>query len=312
MRLSHALGSVPRALITCALLLFSPLAAHADLRIVSTLPDLAALASEIGGEHVTVSALASPHENPHFVDPRPSYIVQLSRADMVLLVGLELEVGWLPPLLGQSRNTAIQPGRPGYFDASQAVATLLDVPTGAITRAQGDVHPGGNPHFMLSPIAGADVVRALSARMAELDPSNAAHYAERGSALAVRLEELAQAERDRFAALPAEQRQLVSYHASLCYLVDWLGLDEVAHVEPLPGVSPSPGHIAEVLQTMRQTGSRIIVQEEFYPTNSTETLAQLAGGSVVSIAGGTDVEAGQSYVQHLSATADRLYDALSR
>ncbi len=130
-----------------ALPLISEGVAAAEIKIVATLPDLAALAAEVGGERVAVTALARPTEDPHYVDPKPSLLLPLSRADLVILNGLELEVGWLPPLLVNARNGAIQPGGPGYLDASTLVATKLQVPAGRIDRAQGDIHPGGNPHF---------------------------------------------------------------------------------------------------------------------------------------------------------------------
>lgn len=285
-----------------------PLAsARAELQVVATLPDLAAIAREIGGAHVSVTALAPPSQDPHYVDPRPNLILPLNRADLLVINGLELEVGWLPPLQVAARNGRIQPGGDGWFDAS-SVVRRLGVPQGKVDRAMGDIHPGGNPHFLLDPRAARQVVAALTNRMVKLDPKRTEAYRANAAAFDQQLAAFAEAQRQRFAALPADQRRVVAYHASLIYLFDWLALDEAITVEPRPGIAPTPAHVARVLSLMKKQGIRVVVQEAYYPKKTSETLARLAGGRVVVLPGGTPD--GQTYLTHLRGIADALYAAL--
>ncbi|MCB9730907.1 MAG: zinc ABC transporter substrate-binding protein [Deltaproteobacteria bacterium] len=284
--------------------------AHATLRVVATLPDLAAIASEVGGDKVQVTALADPAEDPHYVDPKPSLLIPLSRADLLIVNGLELEVGWLPPLQASARNAAIRTGGPGYLDASVGVR-LMEVPQTRIDRSQGDIHPGGNPHYMHDPRAAIVVAKAIAARLATLDPPNASFYAERAQAFVREAQAVVDAERARFAALPSAKRRVIGYHRSLTYLEDWLGLTEEATIEPLPGIAPSPGHVAEVLATMRETGARVIVQEEYYRRNTSETLARMARSEMVILHGGTRFAKGERYLDHIRHTAQEIHDALS-
>lgn len=287
-------------------------AADAKLRVAATLPDLAALAAEVGGDLVTVTALARPTEDPHYVDPKPSLLLPLSRADLIILNGLELEVGWLPPLLVNARNAAIQPGAAGYLDASTVVATKLQIPRGRIDRAQGDIHPGGNPHFTHDPRRAAEIALGIGERLAVLDRANEDVYRERARAVAADLRRIAAEQTARFAQLPIEKRRVVVYHDSWVYLIDWLGLDQVATVEERPGVKPSPGHVARVLTAMRRDGARLILQEEYYPRNTSATLSKLAEGELTVMRGGTHFEKGETYGEHAVETADALYAALTR
>lgn len=292
-------------------LLFLSEAALAHITVVATLPDLAALAKEVGGEHATVSALANPREDPHYVDPRPSHIVTLNRADLLVLNGLSLEKPWLDPLLVQARNPRIQVGAPGYLDAS-TVITSLYVPSGPVDRSMGDVHPGGNPHFLFDPRRAAEIAIALGGRMAALDPKNADAYRGRASAYATKLRTFADEKARRFRALPPEKRRVVSYHESLVYLYDWLGLEAIATVEPKPGIPPDPAHVARVLSLMKKRGARAIVQEEFYPTQTSKTLARLAEAELVVLPGGTRVKGGERYHDHLEQITEALHAALAR
>ncbi len=293
------------------LLLLLPLAAVAELRVVATLPDLAALATEVGGADVTVTCLARATEDPHYVDPRPSLLVPLSRADLIVLNGLELEVGWLPPLVVNARNERIRVGSSGYFDASRYLPQLLEVPS-RVDRAEGDIHPGGNPHYLYDPRAMATVAYALGAKMAELDPPRADAYKRRADTFATAALAFVVEQSTRFRRLPTERRRVVPYHKSMVYLLDWLGLTAVQHVEPLPGVPPSPGHVAKVLQTMRASGVRVIIQEPYYPRQTSEQLARLAGGEVAVLPGGTAIDHRERYLDHLRHLADDLHAALAR
>ncbi len=283
--------------------------AWAQLRVVATLPSLAAIAQEVGGSAVTVQALASPRQDPHYVDARPNLIVTLSKADLLVSNGLQLEIGWLPALLQQARNANVLPGAAGHFDAS-TVVRLLGAPQGRVDRAQGDIHPGGNPHFLFDPRAGAQIAVALAATLARLDPAHAALFTQNATKLSAQLQQVASTQTARFDALPAGKRGLAIYHDSLPYLVDWLHLKKIATLEPKPGIPPNPQHVAQVMQAMRNAGVHVLAQEEFYPRSTAQTLAGLTQGKLVILPGGTRFSDGQTYPAHLTTLADSLYDAM--
>ncbi|MEZ4266774.1 MAG: metal ABC transporter substrate-binding protein [Myxococcota bacterium] len=299
------------ALVGLALGFFGSAPARARVQIVATLPDLAAIAAEVGGDKVQVRALADPAEDPHYVDPKPSLLIPLSKADLLIVNGLDLELGWLPSLQASARNAAILSGASGFLDASAGVR-LLQVPQGRVDRAQGDIHPGGNPHYIHDPRSAIVVAQGIAGRLASLDPANAEHYRARAASFAREVQGVVDAERARFGALPAAKRRIIGYHRSLTYLEDWLGLSEEATIEPLPGIAPSPGQVAAVLATMRQTGARVIVQEEYYRRNTSETLARVAKSDLVILHGGTRFQKGERYLDHVRHTAQEIYDALNR
>jgi zinc/manganese transport system substrate-binding protein len=297
--------------VTLTLLALSGLApaqALAKIRVVATLPDLAAVAKEVGGNDIDldVDVLALPTQDPHFVDARPHLVIKLNRADLLLLAGLQLEAGWLPTLLTGARNGRIQPGSKGYFDAS-TVVPLQQVPTGHIDRSMGDIHPGGNPHYMADPRNGARVAAAIAQRFSQLDPAHAAGYQARAKDLQRRALTLAAVQSKRFASLPANRRQVVTYHQSLVYLVNWLGLKQVNTIEPKPGIPPAPQHIAALLGQMRKTGVEVIAQEEYFPTAAGRLLADKARARLVVLPGGTNVAGGQTYLQYVQSLADKLW-----
>lgn len=299
-----------RFLTALALCIASVGVAHAKLEVVATTSDLGALTRLVGGDLVEVTVLAAPSEDPHYVDPRPSFLVALSRADALVLNGLELEVGWLPPLLVNARNPAIQVGAAGYLDTSALFARKLGVPAGRVDRAMGDIHPGGNPHFTTSPLVLAEIATGLAERLGRLLPESRDVLKARGQEARRVLQGLSASWRERFGALPAAQRRLVVYHESYPYLTEWLGLEVVAAIENKPGIKPSPAHVAAVLKTMRATEVRLILQEEWHADAASRTLARLAGGEVLALPGG--VRAGQTLEAHLDGLARRIYDALAR
>lgn len=282
--------------------------AHA-LTVVATLPSLAALAREVAGPNATVQALLSPRQDAHYADARPNLVLALNRADLLVLNGLGLEVGWLPALAQQARNPKIGLGGPGYFDASRFVLRK-NVPV-SVDRAQGDIHPGGNPHFAWDPRAGAAIAEALGQTLGQLDPAHAAEYQRNAAALALRLRNVAARETARFAALPTAQRQLVAYHDSLIYLTDWLGLKQVGTVEARPGIPPDPGQLAKVIGVLRSTGARVIAQEEFYPRSTSDQVAKIADAKVVLLPGGARFAEGQKYEDFVVGIANDLLAALS-
>jgi zinc/manganese transport system substrate-binding protein len=282
--------------------------AQAQLKVVATLPDLAAIAREVGGERVEVEALARPTEDPHYVDARPSLVVTLHRADLLISNGMELEVGWLPPLQVQARNPKIQPGAAGFLDASTAIVAM-EVPV-AVDRSQGDIHAQGNPHYTFDARAGLKVGEAISARLMQLDPAGAEVYKARLAKFKEELSAFAREEAARFGALPAERRRVVTFHRSLVYLLDWLQLRRDVNVQPKPGIQPTPSHTAQVLQTMRATGVRAIVQEEFYPRKTSQTLAELGKAKLVVIPGGARFAEGERYIDHLRRLTGMIYENL--
>lgn len=283
---------------------------HAKLRVVTSTTDLAAIAQAVGGDAVEVTALAAATQDPHYVDARPNLLVPLSRARVLIVNGLELELGWLPALVANARNRNIVEGANGYIDASQWV-DIQGVPAAGTDRASGDVHPSGNPHYSYDPRQVARIAIGLRDRFIQIAPDERETWTQNTQRFITALDALSQEQRARFGALPASKRQVVSYHSSLVYLFDWLQLDELTTVEPLPGIDPTPRHTASVLQQMRAQNVRVIVQEEFYPRSTSKTLASMVEGEVVVLPGGTRVGS-QSYLDHLRVVADSLYRALSQ
>ncbi len=306
----HRLISHLRWLVVpCLLMLAST--AHAALNVVTTVPDLAALVAEVGGEHVKVTTMSSPNQDPHYVDPKPSLVVALARADLLVFNGLELEIGWLPPIQTNSRNAAIQKGGIGYFDASRHVA-VLEANVEA-NRAMGDIHPGGNPHYLHDPRQGALVALAIGAKLAELLPQKSNFLITNAQRVANKLNALAKQQTDRFAKLSQQQLNVVTYHRSLVYILDWLGIKRPINVEPLPGIAPTPRHVARVLSTMRGQKIKVILQERHYPTRTSNTLARLTSAKVVVVPGGANfANKKELYSERIRRTAEVIYAALSR
>jgi len=282
--------------------------AHAELKVVATVPALAAIARDVGGSRVSVSSLALPTQDPHFVDAKPSLALELSRADLLLAVGLQLEIGWLPTLQIGARNPKIQLGGAGFLDCSTLIR-VLEVPMQALDRSMGDVHPGGNPHYLYDPRAAAAVARGVAARMKELDPSGAAAYDKGLADFVARLDAARAGWEKRLA--PARGQAIVTYHRSWVYLSNWLGLEEVATIEPKPGIPPTPSHAAKVLGVMRARNVRIILREGYYPDAMCDVLAQRAGAKALLLPGGPDFRGGQTYVQYLEEIVTRLEKGLA-
>ena len=220
-----------RSLTLLFLMLLAPAIASAQLKVVATTEDLGSLASEIGGDKVSVTSLAKGYQDPHFVDPKPSFILAVSRADLLIVVGRELEIGWLSPLLTSSRNSKIQPGSKGYLDASMTVK-ILEIPSGQITRAMGDVHPLGNPHYWLDPGNGRRMAQAIRDKLGELSPNDKAFFAQRYADFDQRL--AAGEKRWDAAMAPYKGTKIVTYHAR-AELNGSTGLEVMGYVEPKPG-----------------------------------------------------------------------------
>lgn len=299
------------AALLCALTLTLPMTASAKTRVVATLGDLAAIAKAVAGDAADVQVLAPATVDPHYVDPRPSFILPLSRADLLVANGLELEDAWLNRLLTGARNGSIQPGGPGYL-ACSAFAQLRQVPRIRVTRSMGDIHGGGNPHFTFDPREGLRCARAIADRLAALDPGNGATYRANVASFGKAVDAFVAKTRERFGALSAERRRVVSFHMSLTYLFNLLGLVDVINIEPRPGIPPSPSHTRKVLMTMKDQGVRTIVQEDWYMTGPSKTLARLGKAKVVRIPGQTRFAKGESYLQHIAAVVDAIYAGVSK
>jgi zinc/manganese transport system substrate-binding protein len=265
-------------LLAAAALVASAGTAPAAVNVVTTTEDLASRAREVGGDRIAVEAIARGYQDPHFVEPKPSFVLKLMRADLLVLVGRELEVAWLPALVQQSRNAKIQIGSSGYLDASQGVR-ILDVPTGQITRAMGDVHPQGNPHYWLDPNNGRIIARNIQQHLAMLSPGDAAYFEQRYADFDRRL---AAAERRWEAAMaPHRGVKLVTYHRSWSNFVDRFGLNVIGYVEPRPGIPPSPSHTFQLIQEMKRQQITVILVEPYFDLKTPNSIARETGARVV-------------------------------
>ena len=268
------------ALGACALVLV-PARADAKLKVAASIETLADLARQVGGDRVEVTPLSRGYMDPHFVQAKPSLVLVLNRADALIHVGLELEVGWLPPLVQQSRNPRIQQGQPGNIDTSTAI-DVQDVPRMPADqmRAMGDIHPLGNPHYWIPPKNARAIARLLARRFSELDPSGASAYQ---AGLAAFEQKLAAKEREWAAtAAPLKGTKVVTYHKSWTYVAGWLGLVEVGYIEPKPGTPPSAEHTSRLVAAMRSEGARLVIHEDFYPSSLANFVAEKGGARVVS------------------------------
>src|SRR5947199_4632675 len=258
-KLSHfrfriALGA---ALLLCSFLL--PIAAQAKkLNVVTATTDMAALAQEVGGDRIIVESIAKGYQDPHFVEAKPSFLLKLRQADLLIEVGLQLEIGWLPPLITQSGNPRIQISAPGYLDASQ-FAEILEIPTGQVTRAMGDVHPLGNPHYWLDPENGRRMAKAIAQKFSELRPEDASYFAEREADFEKRLTEAEKRWDAQMA--PYRGRKVITYHRSWPNFCARFGLVVVDYVEPKPGIPPTPTHTLELINLMKRENIKLILVE---------------------------------------------------
>ena len=253
--------------------------ASAQLRVVATTPDLAAVAREIGGDRVNVVALAKPTEDPHYVDAKPSHIVTLNRADALIEGGAELELGWLPPLLENSRNSKISAGAPGRIVASEGVK-MLEVPT-SFDRSKGDVHSLGNPHFMIDPVTVRIIARNIATHFAQIDPKNAATYNGNLARFNAKLDAKYADWQKQLA--PYRGARIVTYHKDFVYLAARFGLNVVDELEPKPGIAPSPAHLAQVIGKMKSSNAKVILVQPFQNRKTAETVARQTGATVLDL-----------------------------
>jgi zinc/manganese transport system substrate-binding protein len=297
-----------RALLTLAALAV-PVVASANVDVVTTTEDLASLVREVGGDHAKIESLARGYQDPHYVEAKPSFILKLHKADLLVAVGRDLELGWLPSLQRQSRNAKVQVGAPGYLDAS-LTARILEIPQGQVTRAMGDVHPQGNPHYWLDPANGRRVAEAIQAKLSELDPANAESFARNYADFDRRL---AEAEKRWDAALlPYKGTKIVTYHRSWPNFCERFGLDVIGYVEPRPGIPPSPGHTLDLIAEMKREQVRLILVEPYFDTKTPESIARETGAHLLvmppSVGGEKEIT---DYIGLFDWNVRLLVDALS-
>jgi zinc/manganese transport system substrate-binding protein len=263
--------------VLCAAVL--PTGAEAKkLNVMTATTDMAALTQEVGGDKVNVEALAKGYQDPHFVEAKPSFLLKLRQADLLIVVGLQLEIGWLPPLITQSGNPRIQVGAAGYLDASQ-FAEILEIPQGVVTRAEGDVHPLGNPHYWLDPDNGRRIARGISTKLGEMDPGDNAYFQQRFQDFDKRLSAAEQKWDQEMQ--PYRGRKVVTYHRSFPNFAKHFGMDVIGYVEPRPGIPPTPSHTIELIQQMKRENCKVILVEPYFDLKTPQSIARGTGGQVV-------------------------------
>ena len=264
-------------ILACLVFVFPGLAAAKKLIVVTSTTDMAALAQEVGGDHINVESIAKGYQDPHFVEAKPSFLLKLRQADLLIVVGLQLEIGWLPPLITQSGNPRIQVGAAGYLDASQ-FAEILEIPTGVVTRAMGDVHPRGNPHYWLDPDNGRRVARGIAGKLAELDPADQAFFQQRFQDFDKRLTAAEQKWDAEMA--PYHGRKVVTYHNSFTNFAKHFHLDVIGYVEPRPGIPPTPSHTIELIGLMKRENCKLVLVEPYFDLKTPNSIGAATGGKV--------------------------------
>jgi zinc/manganese transport system substrate-binding protein len=248
------------------------------LNVVTSTEDLASIAREVGGDRIAVESIARGYQDPHFVEAKPSFILKLQKADLLVAVGRDLEIGWLPPLITQSRNAKIQPGGPAYLDAS-LTAQILELPQGQITRAMGDVHPLGNPHYWLDPENGKRIAKALADKFSGLRPGDRAYFEQRVSGFAGRLDE---AEKRWLGVMaPFKGMKVVTYHRSFPNFAERFGLEIVGYVEPRPGIPPTPQHTLDLIGEMKRLNVKLVLVEPYFDLKTPNSIGRATGAEVL-------------------------------
>ena len=270
----------PAIAIFLALASAGPIPAASKLNVMTTTQDLAAIAREVGGDKANVDSIAMGYQDPHFVEPKPSFLLKLQKADLLAVVGLQLEIGWLPPLQTQSRNAKIQVGGTGYLDISQ-FCQILEIPTGQVTRAMGDVHPLGNPHYWLDPENGRRIAKAFQTKFSEMDSADAAYFQQHYDDFDKRLAAAQKGWEAKMA--PYKGRKVITYHRSWPNFCDRFGLVVVDYVEPRPGIPPTPSHTLEVINTMKQQNIKLVLVEPYFDLRTPNSIAAAVGGDVAQL-----------------------------
>ena len=291
-----------------AMMLAWPAQAQPSLKVVTSTTDLADIAKSVGGSRISVRHISEGYQDPHFVEAKPSFVLQLRDADVFAFVGLDLEIGWMPLLLDGARNRRINPGGAGHVDVSRVIP-VLDVARGPVDRSQGDVHPRGNPHYWLDPENAKRIAELFRERFSALDPQGATTYARNAQQFGNRLDA---AERE-WAPLLAriKEQPVVAWHTSWRYFAQYTGMNIVGFMEPKPGVPPSPAHLAGLVQTMKRTGTKVIIMEPFYDRRMADFVARNSGAQVLvlppSVGGARGID---DYIALMRSNIRQLANAL--
>jgi zinc/manganese transport system substrate-binding protein len=264
--------------LTCLLALPAVASAQGKLNVITTVEDLAAIAREVGGDRITVESIARGYQDPHFVEAKPSFILKLQRADVLVVVGRELEIGWLPPLQTQSRNGKIQIGGAGYLDASLN-AEILEIPTGQITRAMGDVHPLGNPHYWLDPENGKRIAKSIADKFSELRPNDRAYFQQQLAGFTERLD--AAEKRWLQMMAPYKGTKAVTYHRSFPNFAERFGIEIIGYVEPRPGIPPTPQHTLDLINEMKRQNVKLVLVEPYFDLKTPQSIGRATGAEVL-------------------------------
>src|SRR5829696_1594545 len=289
-------------------LALAPRVVQAQLKVVTSTTDLYDIAKAVGGQNVQIAHIGEGYQDPHFIEAKPSFVLQLRNADVWAFVGLDLEIGWMSLLLDGARNTRIRPGGSGYLDVSRAVP-VLDMARGNVDRSQGDVHPLGNPHYWLDPENGRRIAKVFRETFSNLDAKNAATYEANEKAFTQRLDAAERSWQPDLAKIKGQP--VVAWHTSWRYFAGYTGMNIVGFMEPKPGVPPSPSHLAGLIQTMKQTGAKVIVMEPFYDRKTADFVASKTGAKVLVLppsVGGT--KALDDYIQLMTNDIKQLAAAL--
>ena len=254
--------------------------AEAQIRVVTTLPDLASITRHVGGDRVDVFAIAKGYQNPHFVDPKPSYIVKLSRADMFITVGLDLEIGWAPQLVQSSRNNKIQRGNAGYVDASEGIS-LLQVPS-STSREEGDIHIYGNPHYWLDPVRGKQVAETIYHHLSDISPENEALFRKNLESFKQEIDERLNDWQQKME--PFKGTKIIAYHNEWVYFEERFGLEIVGFLEPKPGIPPTPSQLVSVIQKVKNDNIPVLINSPYFSSKSPEVVARNTGVEIVKLA----------------------------
>ena len=250
------------------------------ISVVTTIADLKSIAEMIGGDKVDVFSIATGYQNPHFVDPKPSYIIKLSHADLFVTVGLDLETGWAPQLLASSRNLKIQKGTGGYVDASAGV-TLLQIPAG-INRAEGDIHIYGNPHYWLDPVNGKQIAKNICAGFERVSPENKVYFETNLQAFIDKIDTKLKEWSSKMMSMKGAK--IIAYHNEWCYFEERFGLKIVDFLEPKPGIPPSPSQLVKIIGEVKRDNIRIIISSPYFTTSSAEVVSRQTGAKTVVLA----------------------------
>jgi ABC-type Zn uptake system ZnuABC Zn-binding protein ZnuA len=267
-----------KSILAVVLLGLTPSGLLAKLHVVASTEDMASLAQEVGGGEIDVVSIAKGYQDPHFVDAKPSYLLKLRGADLLIVVGLELEVGWLPPLLTNARNTNIVPGYSGYLDASQG-CHVLQKPTGTVDRSLGDIHPFGNPHYWTDPENGRIIAQHVADKLEELDPPHAQIYRDNLARFEARLT-VKEKEWDAMAAA-FKGVKVITYHNSWPNFAEHFGIEVVNHIEPKPGIPPSPTHVEELINQIRREKIPLLLIEPYFDDKLPQKIANEAGAKML-------------------------------